>query len=190
MSKGVLVGWLLLVCSCSSRSSQTDPVEQREPPARKPPATAPKTVKVPMFNEVSIADGAIHLMDGGIHGVQGHTVVLAATGSATWERRLDGMQPSGEAGAGQLELTADEAAQVRGWAEGLWALAPTGKASFDPPIEQGPPRWVWAIVLRRGDEVRVLSGGAIASPRGAPDPAKSALEWLQARVDAASGAAP
>jgi hypothetical protein len=148
------------------------------------------TVKVSMFGDVAIADGAIHVMDGGIHGVQGHTLVIAATGAASWERRLDGMRPSGKAGAGQVQLTADEAARVRGWADELWELAPAGKASFDQPIERGPPRWVWAIVLRRGDQVRVLSGGGIASPTGAPGPAKSVLEWLVTRVDAAAAAAP
>ena len=49
---------------------------------------------------------------------------------------------------------------------------------------RGPSRWVWAIVLRRGDEVRVLSGGG--PPTGAPEPAKQLLAWLVTRVDAAS----
>ena len=149
-----------------------------------------KTVKLSMFGDVSIADGAITVMDGGIHGVQGHTLVIPATGDATWERRLDGMQPIGKAGAGQLTLTADEATRLHGWADGLWKLAATGKSSFDAPIENGPPRWVWAIVLRRGPEVRTLSGGGIASPTGAPDPAKDVLTWLVTRVDAASAASP
>jgi len=143
-----------------------------------------------MFGDISITDGAIMVMDGGIHGVQGHTLVIPATGDATWERRLDGMQPSGKAGAGQLALAADEVTRLHGWADGLWQLAPNGKAAFDPPIEHGPPRWVWAIILRRGAEVRVLSGGGIASPTGVPDPAKDALTWLVTRVDAASAASP
>lgn len=148
------------------------------------------TVKVAMFDEVSIADGEIQVMDGGIHGVQGHTLVIPPSGPTTWGRRLDGMQPNGKAGTGKLELTADEATQLRGWADGLWQLAPSGQASFDAPINNGPPRWVWAIVLRRGEEVRVLSGGAIVSPTGAPPPAKAVLEWLVSRVDTASASAP
>ena len=139
-----------------------------------------------MFGDVSIADGAIVLMDGGIHGVQGHTLVIPGTGDATWERRLDGMQPIGKAGSGTLALAADEATRLRTWADQMWALAPAGKKSYDAPIEHGPPRWVWAIVVRRGDEIRFLDGGGISSPAGAPEPAAHALEWLGTRVDAAS----
>lgn len=143
-----------------------------------------------MFNDVAIEAGEIHMMDGGIHGVQGHTLVISQGGNATWERRLEGLQPYGKPGSGKLALTADEAAKLRGWADGLWDLAPKGSARFDMPIENGVPRWVWGIVMRRGDEVRVLSGGNMSSPTGAPEPAKSALEWLVTRVDAASQAAP
>ena len=202
MSSRALVVCLSLVCACSENATRStspakDPVDQPDHSAPKTPpaiATTPsalsKVVKVPMFGEVSIADGAIVMMDGGIHGVQGHTITIPATGHATWERRLDGMQPNGKAGAGQLDLAVDEANRLHGWVDGLWQLAPAGNASFDPPINNGPPRWVWAIVLRRGDAVRVLSGGGISSPTGAPDPAKSVLEWLVTRVDAASVATP
>ena len=143
-----------------------------------------------MFDDVAIEAGAIHMMDGGIEGVQGHTLVIPASGDATWARRLEGMQPSGKAGSGKLALTADDTAKLRGWSDGLWQLAPKGKASFDMPIGDGVPRWVWAIVMRRGDEVRVLSGGNMSPPDGAPEPAKSALQWLGTRVDTASQAAP
>jgi hypothetical protein len=175
--------WVLALVACH------DPAPP--PAAPPPPATpGPKTVKVPMFNDVAIEAGAIHLMDGGIHGVQGHTLVIPASGDAQWERRLEGMQPSGKAGSGKLALTAAETSKLHGWSDGLWDLAPKGTARFDMPIDTGVPRWVWAIVMRRGDEVRVLSGGDMSSPDGAPEPAKSALAWLVTRVDAASQAAP
>lgn len=154
------------------------------------PSTTTKTVKVPMFSDVAIEDGAIHLMDGGIHGIQGHTLVIPASGDVKWERRLDGMQPNGKAGAGTITLTADEAKRLRGWADGLWKLAPKGSARFDGKDRSDIPRWVWGIVLRRGDEVRVLSGGGMSPPDNAVDPAKSALEWLDRRVDTASEKAP
>lgn len=145
-----------------------------------------KTVKTSMFDEIAIDDGAIHLADGGIHGVQGHTLVVPASGAAKWERRLDSMRPSGKAASGTLKLSADEAKQLRAWADKLWDLAPNGTASFDTDLKDGPPRWVWVIVLRRGEQVRVLSGGNIAPPKGAPEPAKATLEWLIQRVDAAA----
>ena len=155
-----------------------------------PPLAEGKPVKLSHFGEVTIADGACALMDGGIHGVQGHTLVVEASGDATWERRLDGMQPSGKAGSGRFRASAAEKARLHNWSDQLWQLASGGKKSFDPPIEQGPPRWVWAIVLRRGDEVRVLDGGGISSPTGAPEPAQGALHWLVSRVDELSAAEP
>ena len=155
------------------------------PPAVAEPSKS-QTVKTAMFGNVTLDTGTIYLADGGIHGVQGHTLVVAASGDARWERRLDGLQPSGKAGVGTLKLAADEAKQLVAWADRLWDLAPKGKASFDPDPKNGPPRWVWVIVIRRGDEVRILQGGDMASPNGAPDPAKAALTWLSNRVDAAA----
>lgn len=155
-------------------------------PAAKADPAKGKTVKTAMFGEVAIDDGAIQLADGGIHGVQGHTLIVPARGDAKWERRTDSMQPRGKAGSGTLKLTADESKQLHAWADKMWDLAPKGKASYDMDIKDGLPRWVWVIVLRRGDEVRVLEGGATSSPEGAPDPAKAALAWLAERVDAAA----
>jgi hypothetical protein len=73
--------------------------------------------------------------------------------------------------------------QWNAWRDRLWALAPSGAASFAPPAAEGAPRWVWAIVMRRGPDVRVLTGGGMDSPMGAPEPARSALIWLVKRVD-------
>jgi hypothetical protein len=137
-----------------------------------------------MFGDVTIDDGAVSIMDGGIHGVQGHTIVIDRAGAATWERRLDGMQPNGKPGKGTFTPTADELAKVRAAANALWDQAASGHASFNAPIENGPPRWVWAIVIRRGDEVRYVDGGNLTSPTGAPAEAKPILEWLRTRVDA------
>jgi hypothetical protein len=150
--------------------------------------STPKTVDVAMFGNVAIADGAIAIMDGGIEGIQGHTVVLPATGSPTWARRIEGLQPAGKPGEGTLTLSSEEGARWRGWSDPLWALAPNGSASFLTATSEGP-RWVWAIVMRRGPEARVLTGGGIEPGSGAPEPARSALAWLVQRVDAASAAA-
>lgn len=146
-----------------------------------------KTIAVPMFADVSIADGAVHLMDGGIHGVQGHEIVVPASlDDAPWKRRIDSLRPSGKANAGTLGLDTHDRASFQQWADSLWQLAPRGKASFDGPLAGGPSRWVWAIVLRRGAEVRVLSGGSMTPTNGAPAPAQAALAWMIAKVDAAS----
>lgn len=140
-------------------------------------------MRLPYFGDVTLADGAVVVMDGGTHGVQGHTLEIAPSGDGTWQRRLDGFRPSGKAGAGRVELTPDEAERLRRWSDELWALASAGGPSLEPPSPSGPPRWVFAIVLRREDEVRVVQGGGVASPSGAPNAARPMLEWLVRRVD-------
>lgn len=189
---------ILLVGACADKAAETSatskaPMTDNEKSASDLPKStattasgAPIVAKVAMFNEVSIENGSIMMMDGGTHGVQGHTLTIPAKGEATWQRRLDSLRPHGTEGSGQLALTAEEEAQVQTWAGDLWKLAPEGEARFDPPVADGPPRWVWGIVLRRGDEVRVLSGGGLSSTATAPKPATAALAWLASRVDAAA----
>jgi hypothetical protein len=179
-----------LVSACGHGTEPTSPPPAAPVNAGNPPSTKPASAHTAMFGDVAIADGAIAIMDGGIHGVQGHRIVIDPAGAATWERRLDGMQPSGKAGKGAFAPAADELARARDAAAKLWELAPQGRRSFSAPIEDGPPRWVWAVVLRRGDEVRVVDGGSIDSPQGAPGPARPLLEWLVKRVDGLSVAAP
>src|SRR5689334_12438789 len=160
----------IAVASCQHASAPTATATVIDP--------TPKTVHVAMFGDVTIADGAIAVMDGGIEGVQGHTLVLFAADSPTWQRRLEGMQPSGNAGSGHLALSADDTSTWHTWRDVLWSLAPSGSATFDPPSSDGVPRWVWAIVLRRGAAVRVITGGGMDPPAGAPEPARSALAWM------------
>jgi hypothetical protein len=143
-------------------------------------------IAVPMFEKVVVPDGATMVMDGGIEGVQGHTVTVTADGRATWERRIETMQPSGKEGSGAVPLTEADRSSWATWRDGLWQLGASEKTDFNPPPSEGPPRWVWAIVMRRGKEVRLLHGGDMDSPLGAPEPAKSVLVWLTHTVDTAS----
>lgn len=145
-------------------------------------------MKTRYFGEIQVADGALALMDGGMHGVQGHRLIIEPDGEARWERRTDSFQPVGEPGAGHVRLAEGELAALAHWRRALWELAEELRAYF-PPIEQGPPRWVWAVLLRRGDEVRILEGGGM-SPDAAPEPARAPLAWLIDRVDALSRVSP
>jgi len=142
-------------------------------------------MKLTFFGEVTLADGELAVMDGGTHGVQGHTVVLGPDGGAAWERRLEGMSPSGKPGSGSFRPTHEELGRLGAWSERIWELA-ARDVRFYPSIHHGPPRWVWAIVLRRGDETRALEGGAIPRGQGAPEEARPLLDWMVERVDALS----
>jgi len=154
-------------------------------------AASPGTVKLTYFGEVSVDEGDLVVMDGGIHGVQGHTIHLQRDGHARWERRVEGLQPSGKPGAGSFQPRAEELRSVRAWADEAWRLAGTKQRAFYPAPAHGPPRWVWAIVLRRDGHTRTLEGGADRPLDGAPGGARDLLAWLIATVDAlARGPAP
>jgi hypothetical protein len=141
------------------------------------------SVKLSYFGEVAIADGEVAVMDGGIHGVQGHTLRIDRDGGGRWERRVESLQPSGKPGAGTFKPSPDELKSLRAWADRLWSAAGTKGGSYFPPPDRGPPRWVWAIALRRGGEVRTLEGGAMAPTDGAPADARELLAWTIAKVD-------
>ena len=151
-------------------------------------------MKTRMFGIVPMADGELAAMDGGTHGVSGHTVRVLPDGTARWERRLDSMRPTGRAGSGALSLETGEPARIAAWAEEAWRLGDPAKP-WPPPAAGGdhpfvprpPPPWVWAVLVRRGDEVRSVEGSTWT---GAPPELEPLLAWLRARVDAASEADP
>ncbi len=134
-------------------------------------------MKTSYFGDVAPADGELAVMDGGMHGVQGHALVVARDNrSARWERRIDSFRPSGTPGAGITALTEVEQADLARWREVVGGVA---ESRFFPPPASGPPRWVWAIAL--GD--RLIEGGAIAPGSDAPAGLAPLLAWLRTRVD-------
>lgn len=149
-------------------------------------------MKLAFFDEVEAPDGGLVVVDGGIHGVQGHTLAVEAGGAARWERRLDGLMPSGVAGSGTDHLAAEDRARLDDWARAAWDLAGDGgRRSFFAPVENGPPRWVWAVVVRRGADERALEGSAIApshAPHELAPEIASLLAFVIARVDGLAAA--
>jgi hypothetical protein len=121
------------------------------------------------------------IMDGGIHGVSGHRVVVSTYGVARWERTVDSVDPQGESGSGLTRLSNRDRDQLAEWADRAWAAARSeggranlSKPSFPPEV----PRWVWAIVVRRGDDVGIVVGND-----NAPKEFRPILEWLRENVD-------
>jgi len=147
------------------------------------PAAGKGSVKVAFFGEVSLDVGGTAFMDGGTHGVAGHSLVIDANGNTSWERRTGSVEPTGKEGKGSITLGSAEQERLGVWTEKLWQLAGAGTREFYPPIEEGPPRWVWAIVIRRQDETRILEGGGLPGSADAPEPAREPLQWLAERVD-------
>lgn len=145
----------------------------------------PKRVKTVFFGEVETDGVALAVMDAGTHGVQGHAIVVGSDGSATWDRGLDSLEPRGREGHGGLELTDDERRQIEAWSSAAWnAAGPRGRRSFLLDPWDGPPRWVWAVVVPRRDDVRLVEGSAIGWMHGPlPPPLRALLDWLVRRVD-------
>jgi hypothetical protein len=142
-------------------------------------------VKALYFGDVDVPDGAVALMDGGIHGVQGHIVIAPASGAASWTRSLDGFRPVGRAGGGEFELTADERALLERTRTALEELTvERAHVRFFHAPNLGPPRWSWVIAARVGGAMRLLEGGEVSSPGVlTPLEVRDALDWLRRRVD-------
>jgi hypothetical protein len=177
----IVLSALLLLGAARGPAATGPPPREAKPPeatARNAPA------ELTYFGTVAVLDGGLAVMDGGTHGVSGHTILLARDGSATWERRVDGSSRAGRAGSGAFRPSADERALLARWRERAWVAAGAGAARIFPDPSEGPPRWVWAIVQRRGKQLRVLEGAAIAPLHGTPEAVQEILEWLIRRVDA------
>jgi hypothetical protein len=150
-------------------------------PAR---TAAPITLVTVYFNKLELTGDSVIMMDGGTHGVRGHTLTWDAHGRGRWERRVDSFDRSGGTGAGELALDAATLSRLGPRLEAAWqlALAEKGHVRRFPPPDRGPPRWVWAIAMRRGDDAVLLEGGDF--PGRAPREAKDLLGFLATEVDA------
>lgn len=136
-------------------------------------------MKVPHFGTVAVGDGELVVQDGGTHGVQGHSLRIGPEGRATWERRLEGLRAQGSAAYGSFVPSEDELRDLASWADVAWDLCARPKPPSRPPQQ---PRWVWCVVVRRGNEARWLADGD-----SAPDELKPMLDWLRRRIDGLGG---
>jgi hypothetical protein len=149
---------------------------------------APLEKKTSMFGVIALEDGELAAMDGGTHGVSGHTARVLPDGSVRWERRVDSMGHDSNEGKGQVTLDAEERARLAGWADAAFELGgpakpwPLPPPAGSPPAVNPPPPWCWAVLVRRGDEIRVVQGDTWT---GTPPKLAPLLDWLRARVDAA-----
>jgi len=136
-----------------------------------------RLVKVPHFGDVPIADGEMVVQDDGTQGVQGHSVRIGPGGQASWEKRREGLDPGGSATFGSFSPAADELRDLSAWADVAWGLCERPKPTTR--LSPAPPRWVWCVIVRRGNEARWL-----ADRDNAPEELRPLLDWLTRRVDA------
>lgn len=144
-------------------------------------------MKLAHFGEVTLADGDVVIVDGGTHGVSGHTLAFRRSGVVEWARRVGTMGPRGAVGAGTMTLDDATRATAAGWLDEAWVYA-ANNPTPSTRAPGAPPRWVWAIAMRRGDEVRVVERDpAIADP---PAELSPLLDFLRDAVDRAAHDAP
>lgn len=144
-------------------------------------------MKLAHFGEIALADGDTVVVDGGTHGVSGHTLGVRASGTVEWARRVGTTGPRGAVGAGTTTLDDATRAQVTAWIDEAWIHA-ANNPTPSTRAPGAPPRWVWAIAMRRGDEVRVVERDpAIADP---PTELAPLLDFLRDAVDKAAHDAP
>ena len=146
--------------------------------------------KTLMFGVIALEDGELVALDGGIHRAAGHTARVLPDGSGRWERRVDTMGSDRRSGSGTLTLDAGERKRLNLWADAAWKLGdpanpwPPLDSGANPTVVRSPPPSVWAVLIRRGDVIRIVQGDTWI---GKPDELVPLLDWLRERVDAAAG---
>lgn len=179
-----------LACRKERRTnvSPTPTPTPAQTPTPPPPTMTPPlptiTLDSTYFDKLELTGDVVMLMDGGIHGVSGHTLRFDPSGRGRWERRVDSFDTRTRPGAGELTLDDATITRVRPLLDAAWTLA-RGEGGhlrrFLPP-GSGPPRWVWAIAMRRGNDTVLLEGGDF--PGRAPPELADLLDWLASDVDA------
>lgn len=150
----------------------------------------PMEKKTNRFDVVSLEDGELVAMDGGTHGVPGHTVWVLPDGTARWERRVDSMGDDDREGEGIITPDAGEKSLLTAWANAAWNIG-NPERPWPPPAPDGNPAWlnpvppwVWAVLVRRGDEIRIVEGDTWT---GAPPELEPLLDWMATRIDETCG---
>ncbi len=159
------------VMACSTPAANTPTNRSGSPVAK------PFTISVSPFGEVAIDDGALELMDRGTGDMRVHVVTVSRDYRAAKASWSDRSGPRTDVKTETLALSNDQRDELRSWAEPLWQLAPGGRRSFARPPPDGKIAYGWAIVLRRGDEVRVIEGGAEGS-EPQPDIIEGIVDFL------------
>lgn len=176
---------ILFMCYSALAGMLTGKKEGGMPHSDERPAPAPRpmTIETSSFGPVTLPGNGASFMDGGTHGCIGHTLTVDNDRTATWEQRLDSMgDPSDCSGSGRRTLGDEDWSAYLRLSAALWDLAekpPEGERYFDVP------RYQWALVVRRGDEVRVFQGPPSGYPWAEPaTEAKAVLDWMAERVAA------
>jgi len=147
---------LLLLAACGAPAASTAIANSSDRPA----AHRPLAVTIPPYGDVALEDGSIQLMDhnNGDQRVHIMNITRDFHGTATsWDDRPG--VPT-EMRRGTFPIDDDERAYIRTFSERIWRLAPTGRRTL--PRAPGTNGYEWAVVMRRGDEVRAIDGGTIS----------------------------
>jgi hypothetical protein len=128
---------------------------------------------VPPFGDVSVEDGELKLMDHNNGDGRVHVMTVSRDYRGAKLSWADRPGPRTDVNTGTFPIDADERAQIQAWSQQIWQLAPSGRRSF-PKLPDAKP-YEWAIVMRRGDEVRVVEGGASDTQ---PDRIEEAVDFL------------
>ena len=150
------------------------------PDATPPPVAPAKTVTVPDFGDVEIADGALLLIDHGTiqptaHRVQ--AIVISSDFQGTKLSWTDQPGPHADVKTEPFDTSFEEHASITTWSNQLWKLAPKGQRVFGKAKSRYG--WAqWAAVLRHGDEVRVVVDGSRHEHGDREELSESLLDYI------------
>jgi hypothetical protein len=168
--------WLALIAGCGAPATGTV-----TPPSnvssKVEPVVTTKPAHVPPFGDFDLADGEVVIMDH--NSGDGRVHVLAISRDYLAVKRSWTEQPRSEVTSVPVQISVDERRTIAGWADQLWPMAPNGRLSLvKPPPDGTNPPYEWAVVLRRGGEVRVIEGGTGGSNDAIDTIIEGAVDFL------------
>ncbi len=167
--------WLAITtAACASAAAPTAPANH----ADRTTIAAIKTVNVPPFGDIAVEDGALELMDHNSGDERVHVLTVSRDSHGSKMSWADRPGARSDVKTGAVPISAEERDQIRSWSEQLWQLAPGGRRAFPKAPPDGKPAYEWAIMVRRGDEVRVIEGGASTGPDTQPDIIEGVVDFL------------
>lgn len=133
----------------------------------------PITVATRTFGPITLPRSGAVMVDGGTDGRTGHRLAVDISGTADWERRNGVGSCGGCAGTGALGIHGKDWSDYLRLSDAAWSYM---KGPSAPVRGADVPDWLWVVVMRLGDEIRMRE----SLPGTSHPPAEIAdlLRWM------------
>lgn len=117
-------------------------------------------VHIAPYGDFAVNDGDILLMDHNSGSLRVHVMTISRDFHGMKLSWADRPGPRAEVETADFPIGPDERQQILAWSSTLWGVAASGHVTLPHPPPDGTPPYEWAVVMRRGADLRVIEGAA------------------------------